>query len=113
MPFPPPTAGYEDKPIGDSIIDYLQPRPTVLPYKAPNDLSVAGINEGDILMCEAARPPANGSIAIIAKDSERIVVKLHWHKGKWFAETDFTKGAITDAIEYVALVRHVIKDQLA
>ena len=112
MPFPPPTAGYEDKPIGDSIVEYLQPRPTVLPFPAPNDLAVAGIEQGDILLTEAARPPAYGSIAIIAKDAERTVVKLHWHKGKWFAENDYAKGVITDSIEYVALVRHVIKDQL-
>ncbi|MCG3884472.1 hypothetical protein I3271_07200 [Photobacterium leiognathi] len=81
MPFPPPTFGYEDKPIGDSVTEYLQPRPTVLPYHAPNSLAIAGIEEGDVLMVEAAKPPANGSIAIITKEAERQVVKLSWHKG--------------------------------
>ncbi|MGF1727049.1 hypothetical protein [Photobacterium nomapromontoriensis] len=112
MAFPPPTHGYEEKPIGDSVMEYLLPRPTVTTTKAPNSLSVAGIDEGDVLTVEPHRTPANGSIALIEKDGELFVVKLRWHQGKWFAQTDSNQGVVTEDINYVALVRTVIKSQL-
>ncbi|MGD6739722.1 hypothetical protein ACN08N_23610 [Photobacterium leiognathi subsp. mandapamensis] len=112
MPFPPPTQGYEEQHISGTALDYLLPRPTIKAIQSPNDLSIAGITEGDVITVEPHQPPKNGSIAIIERDGDQHVVKLHWYKQRWYAETDTHKGVITENINYIALVRTVIKSQI-
>ncbi len=112
MPFPPPTQGYEEQHISDTVLEYLLPRPTVKAIKSPNDLSIAGVTEGDVITVEPHKPPKNGSIAIIERDGEQYIVKLHWHQQQWYAETDTHICVITENINYIALVRAVVKSQI-
>lgn len=112
MPFPPPTQGYEDKHVGDSITEHLKPRPTVNAIYAPCNLDLAGISKGDVIMVEAAVRPFNKCVSLIEKDCDSMLVRLHWQKGKWYAQNDTSSGSVIENLRYIALVRHVVKDQL-
>ncbi|WP_299017415.1 hypothetical protein [uncultured Photobacterium sp.] len=111
MPFPPPTQGYEGKYIGVST-EYLKPLPTVKAIYAPCNLDLAGISKGDVIMVEATIRPFNKSVSLIKKDGDSTLVRLHWQKGKWYAQNDTSSGRVTENLRYIALVRHVVKDQL-
>ncbi len=110
--FRPPTDGYVEAPIGETVIEHLQPRPTVKAITAPGDLVIAGINTNDVIMVEPTSTLVDKAIVLLRKDGETVLAKLHQQKGKWCAATDTHKGVLTENIEVVARVSAVIKDQL-
>ncbi|MEF1217029.1 S24 family peptidase [Photobacterium damselae] len=110
--FRPPTEGYEEQPIDEAVIEFLQPRPTVRAIVANCDLTVGAIKTGDVIMVEPTSNIADKAIVLLRKDAETIIAKIYKNGDKWFAVSEHRKGALSDQIEVIGRVRAVIKNQL-
>ncbi|MCQ1058356.1 hypothetical protein LRP52_37410 [Photobacterium sp. ZSDE20] len=114
MPFPPPTDGFVEKPVGDDIVEYLMPKPGVThPYSLEDDYPPLHLEKGDVLILEFGRNPHNRCHALIEQSGERMVVQLHWHNRQWFAiSADGRKGRVTEEMLLIGVARHSIKSQI-
>lgn len=110
--FRPPTDGYEEPHIQDAIREHLQPRPTVKAIFAPDNLTIAAISTGDVIMVEPTSRLVDKSIVLLRKDGDTVLAKLHRQNGKWYAVSEHHKGILSEQVEVVARVSAVIKDQL-
>ncbi|WP_318441666.1 S24 family peptidase [Photobacterium leiognathi] len=112
MPFAPPTHGYEENPIGETVYDYLLPNNCSKAIYSPTSLELCGIVKNDVIIIDPSLPIKNGSIALIRLEDETFVVKLVQNKGKWFAVSDTRKGSLSDDITMLGVVTNVIKNQI-
>ena len=79
-------------PAGDSLegpIDLADVldlrRPSRYPVRVAGDaLAPRGILSGDILIADAATPPAHGRIAIVMISGEVLVAQLAYRKAQWW-----------------------------
>ncbi|ENP8454862.1 hypothetical protein ACEI25_004301 [Photobacterium damselae] len=64
--FRPPTEGYEEQPIDEAVIEFLQPRPTVRAIVANCDLTVGAIKTGDVIMVEPTSNIVDKAIVLLS-----------------------------------------------
>ena len=59
-------------------------RPSRYPVRVAGDaLSGRGILSGDILIADAATPPAPGKVAVVMLAGDVLVAQLAWRNGQW------------------------------
>lgn len=113
MPFPPPTHGYEEEPLALTIEEHLVPdKASIQPYMATSELAIRSISRGDMVTIHLGRKPHPGCVALIEHHGEMSLVVLHYHHGRWFAQTDNHQGAVTKDMTLIGVGRALIKDQL-
>ncbi|MBV7264350.1 hypothetical protein KCG43_20265 [Photobacterium sp. WH24] len=113
MPFPPPTHGFEERHIADSLDEHLVPNKSAIePYKATADLQLRTISKGDVITIEKGRAPHHQCVALIEQHGDVFLAVLYWHHGRWFARTDEHKGAVSEDMTLIGIARDLIKDQL-
>lgn len=114
MPFPSPAVGYEESPVGDTIIESLIPKPSsTICWKVRDAFDEAQLEVGDVIVVEQDRRPHNGCLALIDCHGETIVCKLFWTKGRWYALSNDRKGAVTEDMVLKGVGRWLIRDQVA
>lgn len=74
MPFPPPTHGHVERPIAETVDEYLRPKKSAIyPMKAGSDLKLKHISKGDALMIELGRNPPQGSVGLVDYEGEQFL----------------------------------------
>lgn len=113
MPFPPPTDGFVESPIADTLEDYLLPKKSAIhAIEATDDLQIKGIAKGDALTIELGRHPHNGCVGLIDYEGDTFLAVLHWQRRRWYVQTDDRRGAVTEDMTLIGVARVLIKDQL-
>ena len=113
MAFPPPTDGFVDRSITETLDDYLIPKKSAIyTMKASDDLAIKQIFKGDAVTIEIGRNPHNGCVGLVEYEGETFLTVLHWRRGRWFAQTDDRQGAVTESMRLIGVARALIKDQL-
>lgn len=108
-------------PAGDSLenrIDLSEildlARPSRYPVRVSGDaLASRGILSGDILIADAASPPAHGKVAVVMLNGSVLVGQLAYRGGQWWLQsgrTDVQAVAVTgDEAEVWAVVTGLIR----
>ncbi|MGF1761618.1 hypothetical protein L4D76_27705 [Photobacterium sagamiensis] len=65
-----------------------------------------------MLTIELGRKPHNGCVGLIEYEGDTFLAVLHWHRGRWYAQTDDRRGAVTEEMVLIGVARALIKDQL-
>lgn len=113
MGFPPPTHGHEEAPIAETLEDYLVTKKSAIhAMQASEDLLIKSIAKGDALTIELGRNPHSGCVGLVEYEGKTFLAVLHWHRGRWFAQTDERRGAVTEDMMLISVARALIKDQL-
>ncbi|MEZ9762726.1 hypothetical protein AB4278_07415 [Vibrio splendidus] len=93
--------------------DYLVPKKSSIhTMKASDDLQIKGIAKGDALTIELGRHPHHGCVGLIDYEGDTFLAVLHWQRGRWYAQTDDRRGAVTEEMVLIGVARALIKDQL-
>ena len=113
MAFPPPTHGHVETPMAETIDDYLRPKKSAIhAMLVESDLQIKCIHKGDALTIELGRNPHNGCVGLVEFEGETFLAVLHWHRGRWFVQTDDRRGAVTEAMTLIGVARALIKNQV-
>lgn len=115
MPFPPPTDGFVEQPAGETLNEYLIPKPgCTRPYllEQPFHLPDMKMDVGDYLVLEQGRNPHQGCIALVELSGDVFLCRLHYQKGIWYAETEERRGRAPEDMVIQGIARHWIKNQL-
>lgn len=63
-------------------------RPSRYPVRVSGDaLASRGIYSGDILIADAASPPARGKIAVVMLHGSVLIGQLAFHEGQWWLQS--------------------------
>ncbi|HIF9337684.1 hypothetical protein [Photobacterium damselae] len=112
MPFAPPTFGYEEDHISQTIIDHLQPNNSCYAIRSTSSIQAAGIATNDVIVIDRSLSIRHNGFALIRLDDEIHLIKTVLQKGSWFAVNDERRGKLSGDIEVIGIVTNVIKDQL-
>lgn len=111
--FRPPTEGYEETPLVDAIMEHLIPdKSGVKAVLADRDLTIANISKGDAVTVEFGRQPKTGNIGLVDYQGDQFFAIWHWHRGRWYVQTDDRKGRVTEDMLLIGIAQHIIKNQL-
>lgn len=112
MPFPPPTHGHVERPIGETAHEHLLPTNNVKPHLVKEPLLIKDIDVGDCVTIEFGRNPLKTCVAWLQLDGERFLGCLYYRRGKWFVQTDTREGVAPEGLICEGVVRDLIKNQL-
>ena len=86
-------------------------KPGIYPVRVlGQDLKARGIDDGDILVTDAAAEPVPGKVCVAMIGGEVILATLNQIGGEWFLRpSSGVRVAVTDDIEVWAIVRALVR----
>lgn len=117
--FRPPTDGYVDRSINETLDDLLFPRKAaIFPYVAKQELVDQSlkidIKEGDVVTIAVDESPREGKVGLVEYEGDMHLAIWFRPRGKkrWYIRTNERHGPVSQDMTLKGMLHFVIKNQI-